>query len=322
MFIRKSYKRFGARKYWINVIVSLIGIGIILLYSICGESCEYLQGGILDIELKYLGLLYMGMLIFFSLRKRDLVLLSLLSFGTGAEIYLLGFQIRNLVYCYYCLAFGAIVLLLFLLNLNMSKKTLMGISLFLGFILFSIFFQGAVTPLYAEDPPKADLPPSFGNGKIKVRLYTDYFCGPCRSLEPRLEEVITGLVKKKVINITFIDTPIHKHTSLYARYFLYILNEKKEFNHALYARAILFEAANNRITDKERLEEFLKEKKIKFKPFNVIPTFGLFDSYLREDKINATPICVISNGEKKRFEGTEDIIKALERLPFSPSSSP
>lgn len=307
----ESVKKISSWKYWVTIVVSLIGMVIVFLYGICGESCAYLKGSIFSIDLKYVGLLYMGILLLLTILRRRSLFLFLLSSGLGAEIYLTGFQIHNAVYCYYCLAFGAVILILFLVNFDMSKKIFIGVSLVLGFVLFSIFFLGLVTPVYADE----FLVPTFGKGKTEVRLYTDYFCGPCRAMEPKLEKVISDLVKRKAISITFIDTPIHEQTNLYARYFLYILNEKKELNRALHARAVLFEAAGNKITEKEKLEKFLKEKKIAFKPFNVTPTFGVFSIYLKEDNINATPSCVISNGGKKTFTGPVDIINALEGLP-------
>jgi thiol:disulfide interchange protein DsbA len=310
MSIRELLKKSNAKKYWINIIISFIGMGIPILYGLCGESCAYLRGSIFSIDLKYMGIFYMGLLVLFNLLRRSTMVLLLLSFGLGSEVYLIIFQISHFTSCYYCLSFGAVILILFLLNFDMSKKILMTASLILGFILFSIFFQGMVTPLYAEEI----LIPSFGTGKTQVRLYTDYFCGPCSSLEPQLEKVIPDLVKKGVITITFIDTPIHKQSGLYAMYFLYILNEKKEFNYAFHARALLFDAAKNKITEKNMLEEFLKKKGIGFKPFDIKPTFSFFNTYFREDKINATPTCVISNGEKKSFTGIEDITKALERI--------
>jgi thiol:disulfide interchange protein DsbA len=309
--MNNSLQKTNAKKHWINVIISFIGMGIPILYGLCGESCSYLKGSIFSIDLQYAGILYMGLLILFNLLRRSSIVLFFLSFGLGAEMYLIVFQIKHFIACYYCLAFGAVIVILFLLNFDRSKKILMTASLILGFILFSIFFQGMVTPLYAEEI----LLPSFGTGKTQVRLYTDYFCGPCSALEPRLEKVITDLVKKGVITITFIDTPIHKHSSLYAMYFLYVLNEKKEFTHALRAREILFEAAKNKITEKKKLEEILKKRGIRFKPFDVKPSFNIYNNYFQEDKIDATPTCVISNGEKKSFTGVEDIIKALERLP-------
>jgi thiol:disulfide interchange protein DsbA len=299
-----------SRKYWINLIISFLGIGVIFLYDICGEGCSYLRGSIFSIDLKYIGLFYIGLLIIFNLMKRSTVLLVLLSFGLGAEIYLLFFQIKNEIICYYCISFGAVILTLFLLNFDMSKKVFICISLIVGFIFFSIFLKSNITPLYAEEI----LIPSFGGGKTTVRLYTDYFCGPCNKLEPKLEPLIVDLVKNGKINITFVDTPIHTYSPLYARYFLYILNEKNEFEYALKARNALFEAAKNNITKKEVIEDFLKKRNIKFRPLNVSPTFTILNGYLKEDKINATPTCVIFNGERKSYTGSADIIKALQGI--------
>ncbi len=149
---------------------------------------------------------------------------------------------------------------------------------------------------------------------VNVRLYADYFCKPCSALEPKLDSAITDLVKKRVITITFIDTPVHKETTLYAKYFLYILNEKKELNYALRARAVLFEAAKQKITDSKRLEAFILQKGIKMKPFDVTSTFGVLGSYLNEDNIKSTPTCIIENkGKKERFTGA-DIATALNHL--------
>lgn len=301
----------SSKKRWINLIISLIGIGVVMFYNLCEESCAYLQGSIFGIEMKYLGLFYMGMLIAFNLLRRDLVLLSLLSFGVGAEIYLVGFQIVGGAYCYYCLGFGAVVVLLFLLNFTMSKKAVIGISIIGGFILFIVLFKGIVTPAYADEI----ILPSFGNGNIEVRLYTDYFCGPCRSLEPKLEPVIKDLVKRNIINITFIDTPIHSYTKLYARLFLYSLKEKREINHVFRVRTALFEAAKNKVMEEKEIEEILKNKGIRFKPFDVIPTLNIYSSFIKEDKVTATPTCVILNGNKKEdFKGYADILKAFESL--------
>jgi len=278
-----------------------VGIAIVLLYSMCEDSCAYLRGSIFGSDLTYLGIFYMGILALSNLLKRDLIFFSLLSLGIGAELYLIGFQITNSIYCYYCLSFGAVIILLFFLNFERSKKIFMTFSIVIGFILFLVLFKGTAAPVYAADT----LIPSFGNGHVQVRLYTDYFCKPCNALEPKLEPVINDLVKRGVITITFIDAPVHKETTLYAKYFLYILNEKKELNYALRARAVLFEAAKQKITDSNKLEAFIKKKGIGFKPFDVKLTFGIFSSYLKEDKINKTPTCVINNrGKRENFTGS------------------
>jgi len=302
------------KKHWINIGLPVIGIVIALLYSICEESCTYLQGSIFGVKLNYLGILFMGVLALSNILKRNVIFLILLSFGIGAELYLIGFQVMNSVYCSYCLSFGVIIFLLFALNFERSRKTFVTAALFLGFIFFLVLFQGAATPVYAADT----LLPSFGDGPVKVRLYTDYFCKPCSALEPKLEPVISDLVKKGVINITFIDTPLHKETTLYAKYFLYILHEKKELNYALRARAVLFEAAKQKIADSKSLEAFILQKGMRLKGFDVKSTFGVLSSYLTEDNIKSTPTCIIDNkGKKERFTGN-NIVTALKYFFYKP----
>ncbi len=169
-----------------------------------------------------------------------------------------------------------------------------------------------------------DLISSFGAGKTEVRVYTDYFCVPCRGAEPRMEALLRSLARKNLVNVTFIDAPFHKFSSLYAKYFLFILNENRSFERALSARAILFEAAKESMADPQRkealseaakLEEYLKQKGVKYTAFDVKPVFTAFEQYLREDRIDATPTCVIErNGKKEIFKGGDDIAKALESL--------
>jgi uncharacterized membrane protein len=296
------------KKHWINIGLFIIGIVIALLYSVCEESCTYLQGSLFGVKLNYLGILFMGVLALSNVLKRDTIFLILLSFGIGAELYLIGFQIMNGVYCSYCLSFAVVMFLLFALNFERSRKTFVTAALFLGFIFFLVLFHGSATPVYAADT----LLPSFGNGPVNVRLYTDYFCKPCSALEPKLDSVITELVKKRSITITFIDTPVHKETTLYAKYFLYMLNEKKELNYALRARAVLFEAAKEKIADSKRLEAFILQKGMKWKPFDVTYTFGVLGSYLKEDNIKSTPTCIIENKKKKETFTGNNILTALK----------
>lgn len=294
----------------INIIFPIIGIIVAILHNTCKDSCAYLKGSIFGMALDYIGFFYMGALVISHLLRKELVFLSLLSAGIGSELYLLGFQLTKGVYCYYCLTFGAILILLFLFNFERSKKIIITVSLVIGFILFSLFFEGSVTPVYAEDMPLT----SFGNGRIKVRIYTDYFCNPCRAIEPELEPLIRSLMKKRRITVIFVDTPVHSHSPLYAKYFLYALNENKNFNSALHVRSVLFEAAKQDISDNGKLDDFLRQKGIKVKSFDTKTAFAALSGYIREDAVNATPTCVIyDDGKKEKFTGP-DIIKALESL--------
>jgi hypothetical protein len=156
---------------------------------------------------------------------------------------------------------------------------------------------------------------TFGEGKITARLYTDYFCAPCNDMEPRIEPIVTELERDKIIKLTFIDTPFNRYSSLYARYFLYAMNEKKTLDNALFVRRALIEAAAKRIVDAQKLEAFLNEKKIAFRPFDVKPVFNMLSAYLKQDEIDRTPTCVIEmNGKTYKHNGTSDITAALETL--------
>jgi len=148
-----------------------------------------------------------------------------------------------------------------------------------------------------------------------VRVYTDYFCVPCRAGESRIEPLLADLVKKKKITLTFIDTPVHPETPLYARYFLYITQYKKDFDYVLSARNALFDAATIKIITGDRLEEFLAGKGIKFKTFDARQTLDAMSRSILDDGVKNTPTVVIDNGsQKERFVGVDKIVSALELL--------
>lgn len=210
-----------------------------------------------------------------------------------------------------CLAFGTVVFALFTLNFIPVRKRLSIASMFLAFILFSLFFQGSVTPSYAGET----LIPAFGGGKVSVRLYTDYFCPPCRAMEPDVEPLLAELVKSKKISLTFVDTPLYQYSSLYARYYLYATNDKREFEHALVTRKTLMEAAKQNVKEPAEIEARLAGRGIRTKPFDTKPVFDIFSKLLRDDRIDSTPTCVIErDGKKEKVTGKADIMNALKAL--------
>ena len=178
--------------------------------------------------------------------------------------------------------------------------------------IFLIFFSLlTAAPVHAA---RADLP-SFGKGKVEVRLYTDYFCGPCSRMEPKIEALLADLVKRDTVTLTFVDTPIHRFTPLYAKYFLYILNNDRVFARVLQCRALLFEAAKSKIETADQLEEFLKGKDVAFTRTDPGPTLAALSSLITEDAIRSTPtLIVIREGQKRVFVGDTDIVKALDQL--------
>jgi thiol:disulfide interchange protein DsbA len=299
------------RRRIINIVLPLVGLGVIVFYNFCGSSCSYLKGDFFGIDLTYLGLAYAVLLVVLAVLGQDLLYVAALALGLGIEVNLVAFQVRTGVYCPYCLIFAGIIVLLFALNFRRSRALLSGIAVVIGFLFFLLFFKGAAVPVYAEEM----LLPSFGEGKVQVRLYTDYFCDPCSRMEPKIEPLLTYLVKKKKITLTLIDTPVHTLTPLYARYYLYILSQDKRFESTMHSRGLLFRAAKGKVEDKERLEDFLKKNNIKFKQIDPRPTFAALSALITEDRVRATPTCVIiRDGRKAVFNGEKEITGALELL--------
>lgn len=149
-----------------------------------------------------------------------------------------------------------------------------------------------------------------------MRIYTDYFCPPCRGMEPTVEPVLKNLLKKKAIRLTLVDTPFNLSSPLYARYFLYALAKENDAEHALKVRNLLFDvAARKNVTTKEGIEEIFKSKGIPFAAFDPKAVFDRFNNLIKEDNITATPSCVIIKGGKKEtFVGGVDIVNALKGL--------
>ncbi len=174
-------------------------------------------------------------------------------------------------------------------------------------------------PVFGDVIPGATMDnspfPSYGTGKVIVHVYTDYFCVPCRAAEPELESLLLELVRSKKITVVFVDTPIHRESQIYARYFLYTLKKKNEFEYALHVRSVFFEAAASNINNKEGLEIFLKNKNIDFSIFDAVPVLKKLNGFLRDDKVTGTPSCVIlRDGKSEKKVGGAEILKALKEL--------
>jgi protein-disulfide isomerase len=158
--------------------------------------------------------------------------------------------------------------------------------------------------------------PSYGSGLIEVRLYTDYFCPPCRAMEPAVEPLLRDLLKRNVIRLTMVDVPFSQFTPLYAECFLSALKEKNDFEHALRVRNLLFAAtADKNMTTKERIEALFKEKGISYSSWDAKPVYDRYNALIKKDKIDSTPTCIIiRDGKMGKWIGEPDIVTALKAL--------
>jgi len=182
--------------------------------------------------------------------------------------------------------------------------------------LFTLIIVGLIVAGIGSAEKRNQPFPSYGSGPVEVRLYTDYFCPPCRAMEPTVEPLLKDLLKKNAIRLTLVDTPYNPVTPLYAKYFLYALNENNDLDHAFRVRNILLEASTNKdFKTQERIEALFEERGIPHTVFDAKPAFDRYNALIKEDNINATPTCVvIRNGQKKAFVGGPDILNALKAI--------
>jgi thiol-disulfide isomerase/thioredoxin len=304
-------KLLSRKRCFLTILLALTGMAIAVAYAFCLGECSSLKGYILGIDLKYVGIFYMIVVLLLAWLRKPILTLLLLAFGAGGEVFLIGYQVHSGVYCGYCLAFGATILLALAVNFERNRKAPAVLAAVAGLLFFLLFFSGSATPVYAAEPAIS----AFGRGAVEVRLYTDYFCGPCAAEEAEVISLVTELIDKNLVRILFIDTPVHQETVLYAGYFLAALNAKKDFRQAVAARAALFEAAGKKIKGKEALEAFLKARGLDIRPFDTAPAFKIFANYLKEDKINATPTCVIIGPQgKQTLIGQDEIAKGIRGI--------
>lgn len=138
-----------------NIAVPIIAAGLMVYYRICDSSCASLKGSLFGLDLAAVGIIAMAVLLAMAVVPRALTTepvvwlrTAILSGGLGGEIILVRFQVVNGIYCPYCLAFGVCLLILFGVNFpKMDRRLAIGAFL-AGVIVFSLFFKGAVLPLY------------------------------------------------------------------------------------------------------------------------------------------------------------------------------
>lgn len=139
----------------LNVILPLVGIGLMLAYDYCDTSCVYLRGSFFGIDLKWVGIIYMGILLLSALRWKDCasplpghLRTVLMSAAVGVEFYLIGWQVAKDTYCPFCLAFSACIFILFGINYRSMNRWIMVASVFAGLLGFTLFFDGQVGPRF------------------------------------------------------------------------------------------------------------------------------------------------------------------------------
>jgi thiol:disulfide interchange protein DsbA len=160
--------------------------------------------------------------------------------------------------------------------------------------------------------------PSFGRGPQEVLVFSDYFCPPCRELESRLAPVLDAFYKQGNVKIRFVDTPMHRETPLFAKFYLFAVRANPDYRAAVRTRQVLFALAGkeNVFWMDERIEEAFRKEKIAFTPFDFRTAQPELNRLIREYRVDSTPTCVVvPPGEKpRRYTGANDILNGLQSL--------
>jgi len=325
------YRLLIEHRFMITVLLGIIGIGLMAFYTICDTSCSYLRGDIFGMDLKYVGVVYMTAVIILALLKQSDLLQMLVATGIGVEVYLVSFQVSENVFCPFCLSFGIMILLMYVINYERSimlnkryqkmiyafgeaeipftnhQRIPLLVMMIIGYLFVSFSFSGSATPAYAADHPTV---PSYGKGAWELIIFTDYFCPPCQSVEKELEPELARLLARGDVKITFVDFPGHKETGLYAKYFLSAVAADKGYQNVLKARNILFSLASQKKVDQENvLSATLQSKNIALQATDPKPVFNQWSALIKQHEINQTPTCILrfSSAYSRKYVDSEHI---------------
>jgi thiol-disulfide isomerase/thioredoxin len=195
------------------------------------------------------------------------------------------------------------------------KKIPLLVASIAGYLAILLTFSGSVTPAYGQDSVR--MIPSLGKGPYEVMMFADYFCPPCRAIDSKAEPLFKELLATGKVRITFIDVPFSRATPIYAKYYLYAVNDNSDAKSVLHVRKVLFDAAQvKRIWQEDALMAYLKDQKISWKAMNEKSIFPLLDAHIKENKIDQTPTCAIkySATDVKKYLGADEIWEGLTKL--------
>ena len=185
--------------------------------------------------------------------------------------------------------------------------------------LVSLFLFATSAPVISASPRTAANQPAYpvyGNGPVEVCLYTDYFCPPCRAIKASVDPLVRKLVELNRIRVVFVDVPLSKQSIEYAKEYLRCLHA---YDNNLDTAITLKDHFNYAAENGRSIEAYLDTAGIvrtQERNSCVSTIFSFYNIKIKEDRVRATPTCVIAgeNGFKESYTGGKAIVAALQRL--------
>lgn len=139
-----------------NIGLPFVAAGAVYANMVCDVGCTYIYGTLFGLDLHLLGFILAGAILLLSLPLRqpivriagDHLRANLLAAAVGGGVVLLHFQMVNRIFCPFCLVYGALAALLFLLNVNRTSGIACAVSFAAGLLLFVFFFEGSAVPVF------------------------------------------------------------------------------------------------------------------------------------------------------------------------------
>ncbi|MCF8025608.1 MAG: thioredoxin family protein [Desulfobacteraceae bacterium] len=157
---------------------------------------------------------------------------------------------------------------------------------------------------------------AIGGGPVEILLFTDYFCPPCKDIEPYLENTLPELVSSGA-KVTFVDAPFSRKSALYSRYFLYAAKAASSPESIIHARSVLFDLAEkDKIESEPDMVKALKKNSVDIELVDTQPLIDQWKKLMETHDLRSTPTCVIirPGREPEQYRGGKAIPEALGRL--------
>jgi len=198
-----------------------------------------------------------------------------------------------------------------------NKAKIIALVVGMAMAIFSVLAQAVSSIAYGASRNQP-VYPIYGNGPIEIRLYTDYFCPPCRGMSPYVEPLLRDLVQRNKIKLALIDVPMSRQSADYAKEYLNCLHY---YSHDLETAISLKSHFNYAAENGYRIEWYLNSAGIEHAKGSkdlLSTVLSYYKEKIREDRIRATPTCVVRNypasGSKRSYVGGKQILEALNEI--------